>query len=122
VIAAALEAYPFETVLVPLSSTDALVNDFGPVIFPLAAQRGFGVVAMKVLAAGRMTDHAAESIRYSMTLPVSTAIVGMGSVEEVRENIATATAFSPMSEKQMEDLRTKTQPAANTSVMWWKRT
>jgi len=36
VLAAALEAYPFETVLIPLSSTDALVNDFAPVILPSA--------------------------------------------------------------------------------------
>lgn len=121
VIAAALDRYPFETTLVPLSSTDALVNDFAPMIFPLAQDRGFGVIAMKVLAAGKMTDHPAESIRYSMSLPVSIAIVGMSSVDEVKRNIAAAKAFTPMTGDEMDALEQRTAHAANTDVMWWKR-
>ncbi len=121
VIAAALDRYPFATTLVPLSSTDAMVSDFAPVVFPLAKERGFGVIAMKVLAAGKMTDHPAESIRYSLSLPVSVAIVGMGSVAEVKQNIATAIAFTPMTGDEMDALERRTAHRANTDVMWWKR-
>lgn len=122
VIAAAFDVYPFETALVPLSSTDALVNDFAPVVLPLAKERHFGVVAMKVLAAGRMTSHPSDSIRYSMSLPVSTAIVGMATLAEVEQNIATAMSFAPMTEQEMTDLEERTSHRANTDVMWWKRT
>jgi aryl-alcohol dehydrogenase-like predicted oxidoreductase len=90
VIAAALDRYPFATVLCPLSSTDALVNDFAPVIGPLARERSFGLIAMKVLAAGKMVRYPARSIRYALSLPVSTAIVGMATAAEVRENVAAA--------------------------------
>ena len=121
VIAAALERYPFATILCPLSSTDALVNDFGPVVFPLAKEHGCGVIAMKVLAAGKMVRHPARSLRYSMSMPVSTAIVGMGSVNEVRENISAAAAFVPMSAADMRSIEEETRPTATTDVMWWKR-
>jgi len=122
VIAAALDIFPFETVLCPISSTDALVNDFAPVVFPLAQDRRFGVIAMKILAAGKMVDHPADSIRYSLSLPVSTGIVGMGSIEEVKQNVASLRGFRPMNEKEMTDLEERTRPSATTDVLWWKRT
>ncbi|HXG37886.1 MAG TPA: aldo/keto reductase [Bacteroidota bacterium] len=121
VIKEALNRYPFETTLVPLSSTDKFINDFGDVLFPIAQQRGFGIVAMKVLAEGKVTDYAAESIRYAMSLPVSTAIVGMGTLDEVRQNVEVAKSFTPMSAAEMRALEEKTRSYATTSVMWWKR-
>lgn len=122
VIKEALNRYPFDTTLVPLSSTDKLINDFGETLFPIARETGFGIVAMKVLAAGRVTEYVAESIRYVMSLPVSTAIVGMGTLEEVRQNVAVAKRFSPMSAPEMRALEQKTRSYATTSVLWWKRT
>lgn len=121
VIKEALNRYPFETTLVPLSSTDKLINDFGDMLFPIARQKGFGIIAMKVLAAGRVTDYAAESIRYALSLPVSTAIVGMGTLDEVRQNVEVAKNFTPMSAAEMRALEEKTRSYATTSVMWWKR-
>jgi aryl-alcohol dehydrogenase-like predicted oxidoreductase len=121
VIAEALRRHPFETVLVPLSSTDALVNDFGKAIFPLAEEKHFGLIAMKVLAAGRVTKFATESLRYSMSLPVSTAIVGMGTLEEVRENVTVAQSFTAMDAGQRIAFEQRTKEYATTSVMWWKR-
>ncbi len=121
VIAEALKRFPFETTLVPLSSTDKLIHDFGDVLFPLAAEHGFGLIAMKVLAAGRVTQHVPESLRYSLTLPVSTAIVGMGTLEEVVENIKTAREFKPMNAGEMKALEERSRSFATTSIMWWKR-
>lgn len=121
VILEALQRYPFETTLVPLSSTDKLIHDFGEVLFPFAGEKGFGIVAMKVLAAGKVVDHVPESLRYAMSLPVSTAIVGMGSIEEVRANCGVARSFVPMSGEEMRALQERTREFATTSVMWWKR-
>lgn len=121
VLVEALRRYPFETILVPLSSTDRLVHDFGGTLFPLAEQHRFGIIAMKVLAAGKVIAHVSESLRYSMSLPVSTAIVGMGTMGEVRENVATARSFRPMDEAEAKALEQKTRSYANTDVMWWKR-
>ncbi|HWP82942.1 MAG TPA: aldo/keto reductase [Bacteroidota bacterium] len=121
VIKEALNRYPFATTLVPLSSTDAQINDFGKILFPLAEAKRFGVIAMKVLAAGRVTQYASESLRYAMSLPVATAIVGMGTLEEVKENVETARNFKPMTKNEMTELERKTKTYATTGVMWWKR-
>ena len=121
VLVEAFRRFPFATALVPLSSTDKLVSDFGTHIFPLSQEMGFGVIAMKVLAAGRVTNHVQESLRYSFTLPVSTAIVGMGTLEEVAQNTDIAREFSPMSPSEMSFLEEKTRTFATTDVMWWKR-
>lgn len=122
VLKEAINRYPFETALVPLSSTDKLINDFGDALFPIAKEKSFGIIAMKVLAAGRVTDYVAESLRYAMSLPVSTAIVGMGTLAEVRQNVEVAKNFKPMSAAEMKALEEKTRNYATTSVMWWKRT
>lgn len=121
VLAEAFRRFPFATALVPLSSTDKLINDFGTPLFPLSRQMGFGVIAMKVLAAGRVTANVPESLRYSFTLPVSTAIVGMGTLDEVIQNTAIARGFVPMSASEMSSLEEKTRSFATTDVMWWKR-
>ena len=121
VIASALERFPFETTLVPLSSTDKLIHDFGETLFPLAQKQLFGIVAMKVLAAGRVTQHVPESLRYSFSLPISTAIVGMGSIGEVKQNVRAARNFSPMAPDEMKALEERTRDFATTNVMWWKR-
>ncbi len=121
VLAAALDRFPFATVLCPLSSTDALVNDFAPVIGPIIKDRKIGLVAMKVFAAGRMVLHPTRSLRYSLSLPVSTAIVGMVNTAELRENVAAAAGFSPMSPDEMRALEESTRSTATTDVMWWKR-
>jgi aryl-alcohol dehydrogenase-like predicted oxidoreductase len=102
VVAEALKRFPFETTLVPLSSTDKLVHDFGETLFPLAKEQKFGIIAMKVLAAGRVTQHVPESLRYSLSLPVSTAIVGMSTAAEVKENVHVARSFSPMDLDEMK--------------------
>jgi len=122
VIKEALSQYVFATALVPISSTDALVHDFGEVLFPVAREQGTGIVAMKVLGAGRVTAYAAQSIRYTMSMPVSTAIVGMGTLQQVRDNVEVATSFTPMTAAERSALIEKTKPFANPSILWWKRT
>lgn len=121
VIAEAMRRYDFATTLVPLSSTDALVSDFGKDIFPMARDRHFGVIAMKVLAAGHVTAHVHESISYALSLPISTAVLGMGTVDEVKTNVAVARQFVPMGPAERAALEQKTRQYATTSVLWWKR-
>jgi len=122
VIREAFSRYPFETTLVPLSSVDKLINDFGDELFPLAKEKGFGVIAMKVLSAGRVTEYISESLRYAMTLPISTAIVGMGTLQEVKQNGEITRTFKPMTNAEIQSLIDKTKSYASTSVLWWKRT
>jgi hypothetical protein len=121
VIKEALNRFDFEAVLVPLSSVDKLANDFGDVIFPIAKKKNIGVIAMKVLSDGRVTDYVPESLRYVFSLPISTAIVGMKTLSELKQNVEIARNFTPMTEQEMQNLIQKTRKYANTSILWWKR-
>lgn len=122
VIKEALNRFDFETVLVPLSSVDKLLNDFSDVIFPVAKKKNVGVIAMKVLSDGRVTDFVEDSLRYVFSLPISTAIVGVKSIVELKQNVEIAKNFVPMTKKEIDALIEKSRRYANTSVLWWKRT
>lgn len=121
VIKEALNRFDFETVLMPLSSVDKLLNDFGDVIFPIAKKKNLGVIAMKVLSDGRFTAFVPESLRYVFSLPISTAIVGMKTLEELKQNVEIAKKFIPMTELEMENFIEKTKKHTSTSILWWKQ-
>jgi aryl-alcohol dehydrogenase-like predicted oxidoreductase len=121
VIAAALKRHSFATALVPISPPDKGLHDFERAVFPTAAAAGAGVIAMKVLAGGRVTERPALHLRYVLGLPVSLAIVGMQSVKEVEENVGIATSFQPLSEAEEKRLLADSQRYATTDVLWWKR-
>jgi hypothetical protein len=48
---------------------------------------------------------AEEGLRYAMSLPVATTISGMDSLSVLRQNIAIARGFKPMTADEMEALR-----------------
>lgn len=121
VIKEALNRFDFETVLVPLSPVDKLLNDFGDVIFPIAKKKNIGVIAMKVLADGRYTKFISESLRYVFSLPISTAIVGMQTLDELKQNVEIAKNFVPMTQSEIQNFIEKTKKHASTSILWWKQ-
>ncbi len=82
------------------------------------------IVAMKVLGMGRYVNEIGVNrcFRYSMNLPVSTAIVGMKSKSELEQAVAAVKDLSPLRDKEMAEARGAARKFANTSVLWWKRT
>jgi hypothetical protein len=48
---------------------------------------------------------AQEALRYAMSLPVATTISGIDSLAVLRQNLAVARGFKPMSAQEMEALR-----------------
>ena len=51
-----------------------------------------------------------EAMRYVLSLPVSTVIVGCDSIAQLEENVAIARAFTPMNEAQMAELEQRAEP------------
>lgn len=121
VIASALERYPFATTLIPLSAADKSFHDFEESVFPIARRKGIGIIGMKVLADGRITGHTEACLRYTMSLPISCAILGVGSMEELEEDVRVARAFLPMSDGERRSVLEKFRPKATADVLWWKR-
>ncbi|MEA5540325.1 hypothetical protein VB834_14970 [Limnoraphis robusta Tam1] len=53
-----------------------------------------------------------EAIRYSMSMPIATLVSGIDSVEVLRQNIAIARDFQPMTAQEMQGLRERVIPYA----------
>lgn len=113
VLVEALRRFPFDSVLVALNPADPRYRPFAPTVVAEARRQGIGVVGMKVLAAGPLLREAtaAELIRYTASI-ADTVIIGCSTVAEVRENLAVARAFTPMSEADRRALEQRIAPHA----------
>jgi len=124
VILRAIEEYPFDSVLVPLGITDRIHVPFVKEVLPACLEKGISVVAMKVFAEGKLVSAGADlqrCLHYTLSLPVSTAIIGMASIEQVEMNIAWTKAFQGMTEERKEILATQIRELIDVTGLWWKK-
>ena len=82
----------------------AITTSFETLVLPIANKKRMGVIAMKVFAQDALlTDSKPEKLlRYSLSLPVTTAVVGMPKLEHIMANVQTARNFQPLSETEMK--------------------
>ena len=85
---------------------DAMKTSFETVALPVANRKKMGVLAMKVFAQDALTGDAAveKLLYYSLSLPVTAAVVGMPKVEQIEKNVQLAKAFRPLPKSEMQDL------------------
>jgi len=121
----AIRRYPFDTALVALNAADRARLSFIEQVLPVAAERGVGVIGMKVVARGSLLKPGGvltvrEALGYVWSLPVSTAIVGFQRVEEVDEAVELARHVAPFSPEEMARLEALARSSAE-AVSWFKR-
>jgi predicted aldo/keto reductase-like oxidoreductase len=100
--------FDWDTVQMPLNVLDYHYRSFQNQILPQAKERNMGIIGMKSLAAGRIfkTDISVQdAIRYSLSLPISTLVSGIDSIEVLEQNLKIAREFNKMSEKELNELR-----------------
>lgn len=109
--------FPFDSVQMPLNAFDAQFHSFETHVLPELNKRGIAALGMKPIGGhgepvktGTVT--AQEALRYAMSLPVTTTITGMESLEILRQNLAVAQSFQPMSPEEMQALRDRVKPEA----------
>src|SRR6185295_5078537 len=107
----------FDTILMALNAADRHHLSFSEKLLPMAVERKMGIIGMKVPARGRLlanwtpttegswgghpaqptrgTLQIREALRYVLSLPVSTVIVGCDSVAQLEENVAIGREFRP---------------------------
>lgn len=113
VLLEAMRRFPFDSVLVAINPADGRRSPFVPTVVAEARRQGMGVVGMKALAAGRLLAVAQpeQLLRYTASI-ADTVIVGCSSLAEVRQNLAVATAFQPMSDDEKKTLESRVAPTA----------
>ena len=140
----AIHRHPFDTILMAVNAADPHHFSFSEQLLPLAVEMQMGIVGMKVPARGRIlstwtpppieqqkhmwegmvlaptagTLHMREAMYYSLSLPVSTVIIGCDSIAQLEENVRLARDFTPLSQTQMAALTEKAQPVSKQSLFF----
>lgn len=84
---------------------------FEELALPAARKKNLGIIAMKVMGQeflvgeGQGKADPAALLRYSMSLPVTAAVVGMPALGMLEKNVEVARTFSPLSEEEIESMR-----------------
>jgi aryl-alcohol dehydrogenase-like predicted oxidoreductase len=109
--------FPFDSVQMPLNAFDAHFHSFQEQVLPELNRRGIAALGMKPISGhgepvmnGAVT--AEEALRYAMSLPVTTTITGIDSLEILQQNLRIAQGFRPMIETEMQALRDRVKPVS----------
>jgi uncharacterized protein len=140
----AIHRYPFDTILMAVNAADPHHYSFSEQLLPLAVEKQMGIIGMKVPARGRIlsswtpppierqqhswegmviaktsgTINMREAMYYSLSLPVSTVIIGCDSIAQLEENVQLAREFTPFSQQQMASLTGKVEPVSKQSLFF----
>ena len=82
-------------------------------LFRSKSWEGSGAIAT---TPGTLTKH--ETFFYTLSLPISTAVIGCDSVEHVQECVDLARQFTPLNDHQMMELADKTEPIAKQALFF----
>lgn len=115
ILRTAIDNYPFDNILMALNAADKHHKSFMTILLPTAVEKKMGIVGMKIPARGRIFREGgitsmATAMRYVLTLPVSTIIVGISNLQELEENIRIAKEFIPMTTEEMRETEGLTKP------------
>jgi uncharacterized protein len=109
VMAKAIERHDLDCVQMALNASRN--GRFEELALPAANKKNLGIIAMKVTGQEFLVGNGAGKadmnslLRYSMSLPVTTAVVGMPKPEMLAHNVEIARGFSPLSDQEKEHLR-----------------
>jgi len=115
VMAKAIERHDLDCVQMALNASRN--GRFEELALPAANAKSLGVIAMKVtgqeflVGDGPGKADMGSLLRYSMSLPVATAVVGMPRPEMLARNVETVRHFSPLNHQEKESLRQQLKPS-----------
>ena len=108
--------YPFDSCQLPLNCADASFRSFEREVLPELLRRRIAPIGMKSFGDGRLLKgkaiSAKDALHYAMSLPVVTTVSGIDSMKVLKQNVAIAKGFKPLSPRQMEALRQKVRDHA----------
>jgi hypothetical protein len=88
----------------PINGTDVHYRSFQHEVVPLCLAEGIGILGMKSLGGGSPQGHiptsadvsAQDGIHYALTQPISSLVIGIISMDHLKQNVALAHNFTPI--------------------------
>jgi hypothetical protein len=140
----AIHRHPFDCILMAVNAADPHHYSFSEKLLPLAVEKQMGIIGMKVPARGRIlstwtpppieqqkhmwegmvlaptpgTLDMRQAMYYSLSLPVSTVIIGCDTIAQLEQNVQLAREFTPLSQTQMAALTDKAHPVSKQSLFF----
>jgi len=115
VMAQAIQRHDLDCVQMALNASRN--GRFEELALPVAHAKNLGIIAMKVtgqeflLGSGSGKASMDSLLRYSLSLPVTTAVVGMPRLEMLEQNTSLAKNFSPLLGEEINRLRLDLAPS-----------
>lgn len=93
VLMRAIDEFEFHTLLMPVNYAEGRMSGFLDTLLPAALERDMGVIGMKVMGGGTLPHMGLPPdslLRFALAQPISVAIVGCESVEQLEGNLVAA--------------------------------
>jgi len=116
----ALNRFPFDSVLCAVSALDHFILSFAEEFLPVANTRGVAIIGMKVMGLGALAPFYEKALRYTLGLPISTAIVGMETMEQLEKNLCVAENFKPLTDEERLEFLREIMPLVTPQKVMWK--
>jgi len=124
ILSRALDLFSFDTLLMPVNPAEPHYWSFLKDLLPKAQGMGMGILGMKTLSRGVSikifgAESAENFLHYALTQPISTAVVGCESIEQLEMNVRIVQSFQPMPIKDQDILINRVKPYAR-ELMYYK--
>lgn len=124
VLAKALNLFPFDVVLMPVNPAEPHDRSFLTEVMPIAREKGMGILGMKTLSRGVCVEIFGEEsvgvfLQFAISQPVTAAVVGCDSIEQLEMNVRIAEEFESMSQTDQENLINRVASYAR-ELMYYK--
>ncbi len=143
-LAECIRRFPFDTILMALNAADSHHFSFTETLLPLAVEKRMGIIGMKVPGRSRLLASwtpppvelqkkswegaviattpgpflMREAMYYSLSLPVSTVIIGCDTIHQLEENVQLACEFTPLNAHQMSTLAARAEPVSKQAMFF----
>jgi predicted aldo/keto reductase-like oxidoreductase len=115
---AAKNDFHFDACQLPLNPFDAQFRSFQHQVVPVLVKTGIAVLGMKSMGDGLLLKsgvvNPVECLRYALSLPTSTVIVGCESLDVLHQSLHVVRTFQPMSQAEQQALLAKAKAPALT--------
>ncbi len=124
ILSRAIDLFPFDTILMPINPAEPHYWSFLHEVLPKAQGKGMGILGMKILSRGvSIKIFGVESVenflRFALTQPISTAVVGCETIEQLEMNVRLAQSFQPMDQKDQNMLISRVKSYSR-EMMYYK--